>query len=179
MLEAWYEGRAMSTADEIVAIVDEHNNVVGAAPRRDMRAQRLPHRSTYILVFNSQGALYVQKRTMTKDVFPGYYDPAAGGVVLAGESYEESAQRELYEEMGIRDVPLTPLFTFYFADERTRVWGRVFSCVYDGEIVLQVEEVESGEFVPPDEPPQRAGTALYTPDGMSVLRRYSYLVNSV
>ena len=117
----------MSAADEIVVIVDEHNNVVGAAPRREMRAQRLPHRSTYILVFNSQGALYVQKRTMTKDVFPGYYDPAAGGVVLAGESYEESAQRELYEEMGIRDVPLTPLFTFYFADERTRVWGKVFS----------------------------------------------------
>jgi isopentenyldiphosphate isomerase len=103
----------MSAADEIVVIVDEHNNVVGAAPRRQMRAQRLPHRSTYILVFNAQGALYVQKRTMTKDVFPGYYDPAAGGVVLAGESYEASAQRELYEEMGIRDVPLTPLFTFY------------------------------------------------------------------
>src|SRR5438093_13239211 len=104
---------AMSAADEIVVIVDEHNNVVGAAPRRQMRAQRLPHRSTYILVFNSQGALYVQKRTMTKDVVPGYYDPAACGVVLAGECSEESSQRELYEEMGIRDEPLTPLLKFY------------------------------------------------------------------
>src|SRR5499427_10330210 len=113
----------MSAADEIVVIVDEHNNVVGAAPRREMRGQRLPHRSTYILVFNSQGALYVQKRTMTKDVFPGYYDPATGGVVLAGESYEQSAIRELEEEMGIRQVPLTWLFDFYFADQRTRVWG--------------------------------------------------------
>jgi len=178
MLEAWYEGRAMSAADEIVVIVDEHNNVVGAAPRREMRAQRLPHRSTYILVFNSQGALYVQKRTMTKDVFPGYYDPAAGGVVLAGESYEEGARRELYEEMGIRDVPLAPLFTFYFTDEHTCVWGSVFSCVYDGEVVLQVEEVESGEFVPLDEILQRAHTAPYTPDGMYVLRRYLNLVDS-
>src|SRR5215475_15086358 len=104
----------MSAADEIVVIVDEHNKVVGAVPRREMRAKNLPHRSTYILVFNSQGALYVQKRTMTKDVFPGYYDPASGGVVLAGESYEESARRELAEELGIQDVPLRPLFTFYY-----------------------------------------------------------------
>src|SRR5215470_15728838 len=133
----------MNPADEIVVIVDEDNNIVGAAPRREMRAKRLPHRSTYILVFNAQGELYVQKRTMSKDVFPGYYDPATGGVVLAGESYEQSAVRELEEEMGIRQVPLTWLFDFYFADRRTRVWGGAYSCVYDGPLVLQKEEVES------------------------------------
>jgi isopentenyldiphosphate isomerase len=163
----------MSTADEIVAIVDEHNNVIGAAPRREMRAKHLPHRSTYILVFNSRGDLYVQKRTLTKDVFPGYYDPAAGGVVLAGESYETCARRELEEEMGIRDVPLTWLFDFYFAEsERTRVWGGVFSCVYDGEIVLQEEEVESGAFVPIRDILHRAQTEPFTPDGLYVLSRY-------
>jgi isopentenyldiphosphate isomerase len=163
---------AMSPADEIVVIVDEHNNIVGAAPRREMRAKRLPHRSTYVLVFNSRGDLYVQKRTMTKDVFPGYYDPAAGGVVLAGESYEESARRELAEEMGIRDAPLTWRFNFYFADERTRLWGGVFSCVYDGDIVLQEEEVESGAFVPIGDILRRAQSEPFTPDGMYVLCRY-------
>ena len=40
--------------------------VVGAVPRREMRARNLPHRSTYILVFNAQGKFYVQKRTMSK-----------------------------------------------------------------------------------------------------------------
>ena len=162
----------MGAADEIVAIVDEHNNVVGAAPRWEMRAKRLLHRSTYILVFNSQGELYVQKRTPTKDVFPGYYDPAAGGVVLAGEGYEQGAERELEEEMGIRGVPLTWLFDFYFADENTRVWGGVFSCVYDGEVVLQEEEVESGAFMKIDDILRRAETERFTPDGMYVLRRY-------
>lgn len=168
----------MSAADEIVAIVDEENHVVGAAPRREMRAKRLPHRSTYILVFNSQGELYVQKRTMIKDIFPGYYDIAAGGVVLAGESYEASASRELAEELGIHGVPLTPLFTFYFADERTRVWGGVFACVYDGAMVLQPEEVESGEFMLPEEVLRRAQTAPYTPDGLYVLRRYLNMAGS-
>ncbi|MGE0822238.1 MAG: NUDIX hydrolase YfcD [Candidatus Binatia bacterium] len=162
----------MSAADEIVAIVDEHNTVVGAVPRREMRAKNLLHRSTYILVFNSQGAIYVQKRTMTKDVFPGYYDPATGGVVLAGESYEESAVRELAEEMGIRDIPLTRLFDFYFADEHARVWGGAFSCVYDGPLVLQQEEVEYVERMTPQEILRRAETEAFTPDGLYVVRRY-------
>jgi isopentenyldiphosphate isomerase len=168
------EGRNsdMGAADEIVTIVDEHNQVVGAVPRREMRAKNLPHRSTYILVFNARGELYVQKRTMSKDVFPGYYDPATGGVVLAGESYEQGAVRELAEEMGIRDVPLTWLFDFYFTDEHTRVWGGAFSCVYGGEISLQVEEVESVELMTSDEILRRSVSEPFTPDGLYVVRRY-------
>jgi isopentenyldiphosphate isomerase len=162
----------MSSAEEIVVIVDARNRIIGAAPRREMRAQRLTHRSTYILVFNSRGELYVQKRTMTKDIFPGYYDTAAGGVVLAGESYAEGAARELAEEMGIRDIPLRWLFEFYFVDAHTRVWGGVFSCVYDGEIVLQEDEVESGTFLPISDILRLAQTESFTPDGMYVLSRY-------
>jgi 8-oxo-dGTP pyrophosphatase MutT (NUDIX family) len=162
----------MGVADEIVVIVDEHNQVVGAAPRREMRAKRLAHRSTYILVFNPRGELYVQKRTLTKDVFPGYFDVAAGGVVLAGETYEQGAERELEEEMGIRSIPLNRLFDFYFEDEHTRLWGCAFSCVYDGAVVLQEEEVESGAFVPVSDVLQRADSEPFTPDGMYVLRRY-------
>src|SRR5262245_34170484 len=162
----------MGAADEIVTIVDEHNKVVGAVPRREMRTKNLPHRSTYVLVFNARGELYVQKRTMTKDVFPGYYDPAAGGVVLAGESYEQGAVRELAEEMGIHDVPLIWLFDFYFADERTRVWGGAFSCIYDGEVILQAEEVEDVALMTIAEILRRAETEPFTPDGLYVLRRY-------
>lgn len=162
----------MSAANEIVAIVDARNNVVGAAPRWEMRANRLIHRSTYILVFNPEGALYVQKRTMSKDVFPGYYDPTTGGVVLAGESYEESAIRELEEEMGIRNVPLTRMFDFYFADERTQVWGGAFCCVYEGPLTLQAEEVESVSIMTSDEIFRRAKTEQFTPDGLYVVRRY-------
>lgn len=162
----------MNPADEIVALVDEHNNVIGSVPRREMRAKRLLHRSTYILVFNSQGEIYVQKRTMTKDVFPGYFDPATGGVVLAGESYEVSAVRELEEEMGIRHVPLTTLFDFYFEDEHARVWGRAFSCTYDGKIVPQVEEVEYVEVMTTDDILRRVVTEQFTPDGLLVVRRY-------
>ena len=162
----------MNPADEIVAIVDNQNRVVGSAARWDMRRNRLPHRSTYILVFNSRGDLCVQKRTATKDVFPGYYDIAAGGVVLAGESYEAGARRELAEEVGVRGVPLAHQFVFHYADAYTQVWGSVFSCVYDGQLVLQEAEVESAAFMPVTDVLSHAEQASYTPDGLYVLRRY-------
>ncbi|MBW2484328.1 MAG: NUDIX hydrolase, partial [Deltaproteobacteria bacterium] len=74
----------MNPEDEIVLIVNMKNKVTGSAPRHEMRAKGLPHRAAYILVFNSTGELFVQKRTMSKDIYPGHYDIAAGGVVLAG-----------------------------------------------------------------------------------------------
>jgi 8-oxo-dGTP pyrophosphatase MutT (NUDIX family) len=155
---------------EIVCIVDERNNVVGEAPRREMRRQRLRHRATYVLVFNPRGELHVQERTATKDVYPGLLDPATGGVVLAGESYEEGAARELGEELGIRGVPLTVHGDFYFQDEGSRVWGRVFSCVHDGDIVLQPEEVAAVRMMTPAA--VLAGRPeLFTPDGLEAVRR--------
>ncbi|UCG13924.1 MAG: NUDIX hydrolase YfcD [Deltaproteobacteria bacterium] len=162
----------METADELVTIVDQENIELGAVPRAEMRAGRLRHRATYILVFNSQGDLFVQKRTSSKDVFPGYYDVAAGGVVLEGESYEQGAARELEEELGIRGTPLTRLFDFYYEDEHIRLWGRAFSCVYDGELTLQEEEIESGEFMKVQEVFRLAQSEPFTPDCVYLLERY-------
>jgi 8-oxo-dGTP pyrophosphatase MutT (NUDIX family) len=162
----------MDAADEIVAIVDEQNRVVGSATRREMRARRVLHRACYILVFSSKGELFLQQRTLTKDVYPGYYDPTSGGVVLAGESYDESARRELEEELGIRGVPLQPLFDLYFEDAAVRVWGRAYSCVYDGPVVLQAEEVAGGRFLPVEEILRLAGSKPFTPDGLHVLKLY-------
>jgi isopentenyldiphosphate isomerase len=162
----------MSAAEEIIAIVNERNEVVGSATRREMRARRLPHRSTYILVFNSHGELYVQKRTQTKDVFPGYCDPAAGGVVLIGETYEQGAVRELEEELGIRNVPLVRHFTHCYQDRDVCVWGALFSCTFDGPMTLQAEEIVSGEFVPVSAVLERSKSEPFTPDGMLMLRLY-------
>ena len=162
----------MDPRDEIIQIVDRDNNEKGSAPRHEMRAKGLPHRAAYILVFNSSGKLFVQKRTMSKDIYPGYYDIAAGGVVLAGETYDESAQRELEEELGVRDAVLTPHFTFQYEDGKNLVWGRVYSCIHDGELTLQAEEVESGFFAAPDEVIALSKEEAFTPDCIYVLKRF-------
>jgi 8-oxo-dGTP pyrophosphatase MutT (NUDIX family) len=159
-------------AEELVAIVDADNRVVGSAPRREMRARGLPHRATYILVFNGGGELFVQRRTLTKDVYPGYLDPATGGVVLAGEDYSAAAARELEEELGIRGVPLTPHFEFHYRDDTNEVWGWVFSCTWDGPLTLQEEEVAGGFWAMPADVLTHATNELCTPDSLEVLRRY-------
>lgn len=156
---------------EIVQIVDRDNRETGAVPRSHMRRLGLIHRASYILVFNRRQELFVQKRTMTKDIYPGHWDVAAGGVVLAGESYEVSASRELAEELGVSGVPLTPLFDHYFEEAGNRVWGRIFRCTHDGPFTLQPEEVESGLFMTIPQVLERCLREPFTPDGLLILRR--------
>jgi 8-oxo-dGTP pyrophosphatase MutT (NUDIX family) len=162
----------MSSRDELIVIADQDNNLVGTASRGVMRHFHLPHRATYILVFDGQGKIFVHKRTSSKDIYPGHYCPAIGGVVAAGESYEEAAGRELAEELGIEGVPLQALFDFYHEQQDNRVWGRAFLCRYDGKVVLQQEEIESGAFMPVPAALVLAERESFTPDGIYVLRRY-------
>ena len=86
--------RAASDAEQI-AWVDEQDNLLGALVRADLRERGLIGRGTYIMLFNSAGELCVHRRTLSKAIYPGYWDVAAGGMVLATETYAESAAREL------------------------------------------------------------------------------------
>jgi len=161
----------INPAEEMVAIVDRDNRPIGAVTRRIMRQQQLIHRASYILVFNTAGQLFIQKRTLNKDIYPGYWDLAAGGVVLAGESYEESAHRELREELGLGKAKLKMLFDQYYEDADNKVWGRIFSCTSNGPFSLQAEEIEHGRFLPLNEIATLHQTEPVTPDGLQLLQK--------
>ena len=156
---------------EIIQIVDRDNLETETLPRHIMREQGLIHRASYILVFNEQEELFLQKRTATKDLYPSCWDVAAGGVVLAGESYEESAERELAEELGLTGVCFRLLFDQYFEEEDNRVWGRIFSCVHNGPFQLQKEEVASGSFMNVSAIFELSKNEKFTPDGIDILRK--------
>ena len=157
-------------SQEIVTVVDGENRPVAEQPRHRVRSENLPHRATYIFVFDRAGRVLVQRRTAIKDIYPSHYDLAAGGVVGAGESYEECAEREAEEELGIRDTPLEPKFDLYYEDARNRCFGRVFTCVHEGPFTLQPEEVENVAFHAVDE--IAAGTiAPVTPDSLLAFNR--------
>ena len=156
--------------DEIVLIVDGEDRIVDQVPRHIMRAQSLRHRATYIFVFDSGGRLFVQRRTASKDIYPGYFDLAAGGVVCAGETYEASARRELQEELGVWGAPLIPQFKHCFEQQDNRCWGMVFTCLHDGPFQLQVEEIASGGFVDIDTIRNGDITPI-TPDNLVIFER--------
>ena len=156
---------------ELVQVVDRDNRPVGAISRRELRHRGLMYRATYILVMSSDGQVFVQRRSAGKDMYPGYLDPVAGGVVLAGEDHDRSACRELGEELGIEQPRLTRLFEFYFEDAHNKVWGRAYECRHDGPFVLQAEEIDDGFFCDPRDVVAGRVTPV-TPDGLVVLQRY-------
>ena len=164
------------TGDERVVIVDADNRPIDIVPRSAMRAAGLRHRVTGIFVLDRNGRLFVQRRTETKDVYPGMLDLCAGGVVVADESYEECAAREAEEELGIVDTPLHAAFDSYFCGPGqgggppVRNWCRVFICRHDGPFTLQPEEVASGEFVTVADI-VADDASRYTPDSWAALRR--------
>ena len=54
-----------------------------------------------ILVKHVDGTFLLTKRDPRKDIYPGFWEPGAGGSAQQGESPEECAVRELFEETGL------------------------------------------------------------------------------
>ena len=159
-------------AEEMVDVLDDAGRVVGVATRAEMRARHLPHRCVYILVFNSQGELFVHQRTASKDVFPDYWDVAIGGVVSAGESFDQAALREGNEELGV-SLAVEPLFPFTFADARTTCFARVYRALHQGPFNLQVEEIVRGHFVPAKDVRALTKKESFCPDGIEVWAEFN------
>lgn len=138
-------------ADESIQLVDARNRPCGSASRATMRRFRYWHRATYIVVRNRRGELCVQRRTLTKEVFPGGLDLAAGGVVGAGEAVHRAARRELAEELGIEGVPLRHALDFTYVGEGNHIFGSAYRVDYEGPLRLQAEEVAGVFWLPPAE----------------------------
>ena len=87
--------------DEIFDLVDLDDRVIGRVRRGDAhRDPTLIHRSIQVMVFDSHQRVLLQRRSGTKDLFPGYYCASASGHVAVGEDYAETAIRETEEELG-------------------------------------------------------------------------------
>jgi 8-oxo-dGTP pyrophosphatase MutT (NUDIX family) len=157
--------------DEAVDIVDAAGRTIGVTTRRDMRARKLAHRSVYVLVFDRRGRLFIHLRVPTKDVHPGHWDVAVGGVLAAGESFDAAARREAAEELGVALEP-EPLFPVRYTDSSTDVHGMAYRATHDGPFRLQREEIVRGEFVPLDAVAARAARDPFCPDGLAVLAEY-------
>ncbi len=168
----------MNPADELVDVIDNAGRTIRVVTRAQMRAQRLPHRCTYVLVFNSRGELFIHLRTPTKDVFPSHWDTCIGGVLAAGESYAQGVAREIREELGVEAAP-RELFPFRYADERTVAHGMVYRLDHDGPFRLQPEEIVRGEFVTLDELGRRAERQAFCPDGMAVVNEHRLRLTSI
>ena len=142
----------MKVNEELLDVVDEADNVIEVRTRGEIHARGLMHRAVHILVFNSRGDLFLQKRSMNKDENPGLWDSSAAGHVDSGEDYLQCALREITEELGIVvEGALQPLFKI----AATMATGNEHSVIYrynfDGPLILQKEEIDEGKWIRPAE----------------------------
>ncbi|HEX3989392.1 MAG TPA: NUDIX domain-containing protein, partial [Verrucomicrobiae bacterium] len=113
-------------SEEIFDIVNDQDEVIGRLPRSKVHRDGLKHRATHILVFNSRGDVFLQKRSWKKDNSPGVWDSSASGHVDSGEEYDACAVRELREELGLAvSAPPQRLFKVAACPETGRefVWA--------------------------------------------------------
>ncbi len=157
---------------DIRDIVDDNDNVISSADKKELREKNLTHRGVVIFVFNSAGQIFVHKRVADKDIYPSVYDAAFGGGVDLGEDYDEAAKRELLEESGIKDVELKYHFKTRYTSDINDSFAKVYSCVYDGEIILQKEEIEKGFFVTLEELEKMMKEKEFAPDTSEIFKEY-------
>jgi isopentenyldiphosphate isomerase len=138
-------------ADEIFDVVDEHDLVIGRETRREVHRRGLRHRAAHILIFNHRGEVFLQKRSMQKDSFPGAWDSSASGHLDCGEDYDACAVRELREELGL-DLrePLRKLFKIDACPETCQEFVWVYQGHAEGPFQLHPDEIERGEWFSPE-----------------------------
>jgi 16S rRNA (adenine1518-N6/adenine1519-N6)-dimethyltransferase len=136
---------APAMPDEIFDIVNDRDEVIGQLPRRIVHRDGHKHRAVHVLVFDSRGRIFLQKRSMTKDTFPGVWDSSASGHLGSGEDYAGGAERELREELGwSAPVRPRPLFKIAACAETGREFVRAYQCEAEGPFTLHPEEIERG-----------------------------------
>ncbi len=137
--------------EEIFDVVDAGDRVIGRAPRAEVHRLGLLHRAVHVLVFNRAGEVFLQKRSMAKDTWPGAWDSSASGHLDRGEDYDACALRELEEEIGWRPSARPRRVLRLEACEET---GREFVWVYrtegEGPFVLNAAEIERGSWFTPE-----------------------------
>lgn len=121
-------------------VVDADDEVVGTATKEEIEADGLNCRVAFILLTTSGGRLVLQQRAATKRAYPLFWSGAAAGHLIAGESYDEAARRELREELGIA-TELAFIGKFYSREDRE--WVGVFVGTHNGPYTAEPLEVEA------------------------------------
>ncbi|MEW6714788.1 MAG: NUDIX domain-containing protein [Nitrospirota bacterium] len=153
----------MDTQEELLEVVNEEGKIIRTLPRSVIHGDpSLMHRVAHILVFNADGALLLQKRSMSKDVAPGKWDTSVGGHVNAGETIEEAVRREMEEELGITSCELKFLYSYIHSNPYETELVYTYSCVYEGGVEFNRDEIDEVRFWGIDEIMENIGKGVFS-----------------
>jgi len=148
---------------EIFDIVNAEDQVIGQAPRTRCHGNpSLIHRVAHVLVFDEAGRLLLQKRSATKDVQPGKWDTSVGGHLDPGEDYLSAAVREMQEELGISETPLTFLYRYPLRNNFESENVATYLARHSGPFTFCLREIDAVRFWTAEEIDAELGSGVLT-----------------
>lgn len=94
-------------------------------------------------IFNTQEQVLLQKRSMSKLNYPGYWEESVGGSALKGEDHVMALKRELREELNLK-LPIYEKYFYMRCIEKDWIeeWFVIQANFKLNELQLQSDEVE-------------------------------------
>lgn len=136
---------------EYIIAVDEFDSEIGSIEKMEAHRKGTLHRAFSILVFNSKNQLLLQKRNVKKYHSPGLWTNTCCSHPKYGENLQDAIYRRLNEEMGFT-CELEEVFSFIYKVKLEdnlfeNEYDHVFIGKYDGEIVVNKDEVDDFKWV--------------------------------
>jgi isopentenyldiphosphate isomerase/intracellular septation protein A len=152
--------------EEWFPIVNNEGRVIGKAPRSVCHDGKslLLHPVVHLHIFDKTGKLYLQKRSMNKDIQPGKWDTSVGGHISPGESVAEALIRETREELGLNGFTPQFLGSYVWESKRERELVNSFSTVTDQLPEINPNEIDEGRFWSLQEIRNNFGKGIFTPN---------------
>lgn len=133
--------------EEIFPLVDDNGEVVGKATRQKCHdGSKLLHPVVHLHLFNSEGKLFLQKRSPQKDVQPNKWDSSSSGHIDYGETPDIAVAREAREELGIQITHPDFIEKYIIETDIERELSYCYRTRYDGDIHIDHDEVTDGRF---------------------------------
>lgn len=132
-------------AGEIFERVDEHGQFLGTVTRQQAHQDKtLIHKAVNLVIFDAKGRILLQKRSRTKDLYPGLLAMSVGGHTMVGESFEQSIIREAKEELGLKLTArhLNKLGEILVRKAVESEYIAVFAATSNGPFKLDAQETE-------------------------------------
>lgn len=170
----------MTNGKELFPLVDEEGNVTGSATRAYCHSGAKPlHPVVHLHIFNNAGDLYLQKRSMLKDIQPGKWDTAVGGHVDYGEEVMQALFREAREELGV--VGFKPVFCFRYVFESAieKELVNSFMTVFNGTPSPDLDEVTEGCFWNIGDIRNNVGKGIFTPNFEAEFERLQPVIENM
>jgi len=152
--------------EEWFDIVDPKGEKIGEAPRSLCHSGpgRL-HPVVHLHVIDEDGRLFLQKRSVKKEIQPGKWDTAVGGHVSRGETIGQALQREAQEELGLGQYTIVPLAQYVWETDIESELVYMFVTRYPRAIAVHnPEEIEDGKFWRLKKIKESLGKGIFTPN---------------